>query len=259
LIQITKPLKEVAEPSKLLFHQFEPYLVAANKDAISVWNWKDHYRVNTFTNDNPGESKITALKFINEDDASMLLTGSSDGVVRIFRNYSSSSSTELVTSWRAMPEILPNSTRSGLIAEWQQSRGILLVGGDDRVIRVWDALREITVSSISTRSGSSITSLTSDGGDLFAAGYADGAVRLFDRRIQPRDALIMTSKEHKNFIINIVWQRGAGHKLVSGSKSGEIKLWDLRNNCSKVTISDDPNKSELNAMDVHHNAEVVAG
>lgn len=45
-----------------------------------------------------------------------------------------------------MPEILPNNTRSGLIVEWQQSRGILLVGGDDRVIRVWDALREITVS-----------------------------------------------------------------------------------------------------------------
>ncbi|CAG8722357.1 1117_t:CDS:2, partial [Racocetra fulgida] len=162
-----------------------------------------------------------------------------------------------LTSWRAMPEILPNSQRSGLIAEWQQSRGTLLVGGDVRVIRVWDALREITVSVIPARSGSSITSLTSDG-DLFVAGFADGAIRIFDIRIQPIDAMILSNKEHKNSITNVVWQKGAGHELVSGSKSGEIKIWDIRHNRSKRTISNEPNSCEMNAMDVHQYADVIA-
>ncbi|CAG8664906.1 6271_t:CDS:2, partial [Racocetra persica] len=274
IIKSTQPLKEVAgssrwnkqigifnnesEPSKLLFHQFEPHLVVSNdKDNISIWNWKEHYRMHSFSNGNPTGSKITTLKFINEDEISMLLTGSSDGIVRVYRNYDSPTSSEIVTSWRAMPEILPNSQRSGLIAEWQQSRGTLLVGGDVRVIRVWDALREITVSVIPARSGSSITSLTSDG-DLFVAGFADGAIRIFDIRIQPIDAMILSNKEHKNSITNVVWQKGAGHELVSGSKSGEIKIWDIRHNRSKRTISNEPNSCEMNAMDVHQYADVIA-
>jgi regulator-associated protein of mTOR len=51
-----------------------------------------------------------------------------------------------VTSWRAMPEIVANNQRSGLVAEWQQDRGVLLVGGDHNMVRVWDAPREITMN-----------------------------------------------------------------------------------------------------------------
>jgi regulatory associated protein of mTOR len=69
--------------------------------------------------------------------------------------------------------------------------------------------------------------------------------------------MILTSKEHKNTITNVVWQSGAGHELVSGSKSGEIKLWDIRVSHSKLTIVD-ANSSEMNALDVHHNANVIA-
>ncbi|CAB4396641.1 unnamed protein product [Rhizophagus irregularis] len=274
IIESTRPLKEVAgssrwnkqiaffnndsEPTRLLFHQFEPHLIVANdKDMISVWNWRKHYNTHSFSNGNPLGSKITTLKFINEDEISMLLTGSSDGVVRIYRNYSLPSSTELVTSWRAMPEIMANNQRSGLVAEWQQDRGVLLVGGDHNMVRVWDAPREITINLIPTRTGSPITSLTSDGGDIFVAGFADGAIRVYDKRIQPRDAMILTSKEHKNTITKVVWQSGAGRELVSGSKSGEIKLWDIRVSHSKLTIFDS-NTSEMNALDVHHHANVVA-
>jgi len=43
----------------------------------SVWNWREYYRAHTFSNGNPSGSRITTLKFINEDEISMLLTGSS--------------------------------------------------------------------------------------------------------------------------------------------------------------------------------------
>ncbi|CAG8437461.1 2822_t:CDS:2 [Diversispora eburnea] len=269
IIKSTLPLKEVAgssrwnkqvgllnnetEPTKLLFHPFEPHLIVANdKDLISVWNWKDHFRTHTFSNGNPTGSKITTLNFINEGEASMLLAGSSDGIVRIYRNYSSPTTSELMTSWRALPEILPNNPRCGLVAEWQQSRGTLLVGGDVRSIRIWDATREFTMRC-------SITHITSDSGDIIVAGFADGAIRMYDRRIQPRDSMIATSKEHRNIITNVVWQKGASRELVSGSKSGEIKIWDIRQNRSKYTITNEATVSEMNAMDLHHGADIVAG
>jgi regulator-associated protein of mTOR len=69
--------------------------------------------------------------------------------------------------------------------------------------------------------------------------------------------MILTSKEHKNTITKVVWQSGAERELVSGSKSGEIKLWDIRVSHSKLTIFDS-NSSEMNALDVHHHANVVA-
>ena len=80
---------------------------------------------------------------------------------------------------------------------------------------------------------------------------------MYDRRIQPRDAMILISKEHKSTITNVVWQSGAERELVSGSKSGEIKLWDVRVSRSKLTMVD-ANTSEMNALDVHHHANVVA-
>ncbi|CAG8530543.1 8144_t:CDS:2 [Ambispora leptoticha] len=279
IIKETRALKEVAgssrwnkqialfnnesEPTKLLFHPFEPHLIVANdKDTISVWNWQDHYRINSFANGNPAQSRITTMKLINEELNSMLLTGSSDGVIRIYRNYESPTSTELVTSWRGLSDLMPNSIRFGLVAEWQQQRGTLLIGGDVKSIRIWDAAREIKLSEIPTRTGSSISSLTSDGGDLFVAGFADGALRVYDRRIPPMDAMVMVCKEDKCTIINTVWQRGALHELVTGCKSGEIKIWDLREKKPKLIIpngvSTSNNVKEMTCMDVHHYSNVLA-
>jgi hypothetical protein len=51
---------------------------------FSVWNWRKHYCTHTFSNGNPSGSKITSLKFINEDEISMLLTGSSTNLNILF-------------------------------------------------------------------------------------------------------------------------------------------------------------------------------
>ena len=122
-------------------------------------------------------TKITDIKFLNEDDSPLLLTGSSDGVIKIyknFHNYENSDSNdkdedgfneekrvELVTGWRALTDLLLTSKSTGLVSEWQQSRGSLLVSGDVKIIRIWDAPRELCLLDIPARSSSSITSLTS--------------------------------------------------------------------------------------------------
>lgn len=71
------------------------------------------------------------------------MTGSSDGVIRFFRNYESEKEVEVVSTFRALTDIVPSTKNAGLVLDWQQGQGKLLVAGDVKVIRVWNAATEI--------------------------------------------------------------------------------------------------------------------
>jgi regulator-associated protein of mTOR len=58
--------------------------------------------------------------FLNEDDVALLMVGSSDGVLKIYRNYESAERIELLTAWRALSDLNPSTQSSGLVVEWQQ-------------------------------------------------------------------------------------------------------------------------------------------
>lgn len=107
------------------------------------------------------------MKFINEEDEALLLTGSGikaihlsilciliflqlldDGVVRLYKNYDGSDQEQavLVSSWRALKDMeKSNSRQSGLVSDWHQARGLLFTGGDARIIKVWDVHQEMPV------------------------------------------------------------------------------------------------------------------
>ena len=106
--------------------------------------------------------------------------------------------------------------------------GKCLVGGDMKVIRMYDAGNETLVADFNARSGSPITSLTSDqvAGHYFIAGFGDGAVRAYDTRLDPRNPLVRAWKQHKSWIVNVHMQRGGIRELVTGSSSGEVKLFE---------------------------------
>src|ERR1700712_1258269 len=114
--------------------------------SCSIWDWKRQVRLNRFSNGNPPRSKMTEVRLINEDDQAFLMTGSSDGVVKLFRNYESPGNVELVTSFRALTDLEPSNKNAGLVFDWQQSRGQILVAGDVRSIRVWNAGTEISTA-----------------------------------------------------------------------------------------------------------------
>jgi regulator-associated protein of mTOR len=46
---------------------------------------------------------------------------------------------QMVSAFRGMNEAVQLRQGTGMIMDWKQSAGILLVGGDSRVIKVWDA------------------------------------------------------------------------------------------------------------------------
>lgn len=164
IIAETQPLKDVAvtnrwdvprgyfdnlsQPMKMCFHQFEDHLVVTdNRDTVNVIDYsKSVNRLNCFSNGNPTDSKITDVRFINEDDQALLMVGSSDGVIKIFRNYDTKAKTELVTAFRALTDLVPSNKNAGLVFDWQQGRGLILVAGDVKVIRVWNAGTEVCTS-----------------------------------------------------------------------------------------------------------------
>lgn len=222
-----------AQPTKMTFHQFEDHLaVADDSNSVYVWDWKKQNKLHHFSNGNPEGSKISDMKFINEDDTAFLMTGSSDGVLRIYRNYDSAKTIELASAWRALTHMVPSNVNSGMVFDWQQVTGRVLVAGDVRVIRVWAAASETCIMDIPARSGSCVTSLTSDQmtGNIFVAGFGDGAVRVFDTRLRPQESMVKKWKDEsdKQWIRNVHMQRGGQRELLSASRNGTVKLWDIR-------------------------------
>ncbi|KAI9163340.1 Target of rapamycin complex 1 subunit mip1 [Paramyrothecium foliicola] len=249
ILRETQPLKQLAgshkwnnqlgiinngaQPAKMTFHQFEDHMaVADDGNSVYVWDWKKQGRLNRFSNGNPEGSKISDMKFINEDDQAFLLTGSSDGVVRVYRNYDSEREIELASSWRALTHMVPSNVNSGMVFDWQQVTGRVIVAGDVRVIRVWYAAYETCVMDIPARSGSCVTSLTSDQmtGNIFVAGFGDGAVRVFDTRLKPQESMIRKWKDEsdRQWIKSVHMQRGGQRELLSASRNGKTTRDTLR-------------------------------
>jgi regulator-associated protein of mTOR len=100
--------------------------------------------------------------------------------------------------------------------------------------------------------------LTSDQveGDVFVAGFGDGAIRVYDQRQKPATAMVKVWKEHKQWITNVHLQRGGQRELVSGCRSGEVKLWDIRMDRSVKTIL--ASTDHLRTLSVHEHAPVFA-
>jgi regulator-associated protein of mTOR len=48
----------------------------------------------------------------------------------------------MVSSFRGLNEVIQMQKGCGLVFDWKQTTGSLLVGGDSRVIKVWDAQTE---------------------------------------------------------------------------------------------------------------------
>ena len=181
-----------------------------------------------------------------------------DCVIRVYRNYDKDEDVELASAWRALTHMIPSNVNSGMVFDWQQVTGRVLVAGDVRVIRMWYAAHETCVMDIPARSGSCVTSLTSDQmtGNIFVAGFGDGAVRVFDQRLKPTTSMVKVWREHKQWITNVHMQRGGLRELISGSRNGEIRLWDLRMDNPLSTIY--ATKDTLRTLSVHEHAPVFS-
>ena len=246
-------------PMMLLFDPYEPHLVVADEESsITVWNWQTGSVISQFTNDNVVGSRMSSMTLVNERDVSMLLVGTDEGIVRLWRNIGpGKKAPSLVTSWRALNEQVPGKRGAGLVTAWQQSSGYLFCSGDCSFVRVWSMRTEQAVLDIPTGSETCVTSLTSDGSSTLVGGTGDGRVLLFDLRAPAREALVKTWGGHSSWILNLAMQSDASSSsIISGSSGGKLKTWDLRADAPVLTVK--AFEKGMTAFAVHPTASIMA-
>jgi len=144
-----------------------------------------------------------------------------------------------------------------------QKNETVIASGNVDVLKVWDINRELCVQDIPTTCTSCITCLTSDkaeGSKLIVAGCWDGSVRLFDRRQNGKFSHLTNLQEHKGFVLNVCMPQFLDQQVISGSTSGEVKFWDLRNVKSslKSFVGRKGENPLMTAMAVHNCVPLLA-
>ncbi|PKI82421.1 Target of rapamycin complex 1 subunit kog1 [Malassezia vespertilionis] len=224
-----------APPAAMAFQEFENLLVVASEERmVRVYDWEERRLLSTFSNGNPRGTDITSLAFVNEEVDALLLTGAATGNVSIYRDYQHKP--QLVSAFRALPDLVRSTYPAGLTVAWQQVAGRLLAAGDCRVIRTWDAHRELCIADVPTHTNSCVTSLTCDSeiGHLFMAGFGDGSIGVYDQRNPPGSSLVRLWEEHNAWVQNLHLQKYGQRELLSASVDGGVRLWDIRARASLV-------------------------
>ena len=125
----------------MLFHAFEDAVVVANgNNQLSVWSLEEGVRTKNFsnrTNSASSSSRMTTIKWINEARSSLLCVGSDDGSIRVWKDLFDSSDAPpgLATALNVLPDLTPSDRGSGLVMDWLQSSGKLVVGGNAPTVR----------------------------------------------------------------------------------------------------------------------------
>lgn len=211
-------LNNEAWPCIVEFHSFEPQLaVSDDADNICIWDWKEKQRLSKFSLGNARGSSVSSMHHVNETAASLLLTASTDGSIRIYRDYDSADTVKLTSAFHGLAEKHPVTRRSGVVTSWEQRTGHLLVAGDSKFVRIWDAGIESLLLDFPTQAGSPVTAIASDqlGGDMFAAGFGDGVVRLFDKRMGEEKGVVKVLRQHHTWIKTVGVLQGDGRDLIS--------------------------------------------
>lgn len=259
-------------PQHLAFHPYENQLIVGEKETFSVWSFdwqQNHYTSHnnylspvlfgTHSNLNPSSTRITDIKLLNTHDLTQLMTGCDDGSVRVWRNFMSADKSEkpkLVTAFYIFND-MQNSTKNGVILSWNQFEHKLIASGETRVIRLWDANKEMKIRDLNTGADSCVTSISTDDSHLICVGCSDGSVRVFDDRLMPHDSRVHTFYDHKGWIVNAhMYPHEDRFLIISGSLTGDIKWFDKRN--ATHPIKSISTGLGMTSMAVHSEANVFA-
>lgn len=85
------------------------------KKFFRVWDYQNGTKLTFYASrGNKTKSRVTALEFINSHDLSLLMAGSDDGSVRIWKNYNGTISRDpiLLTAWQALADVQPATKTS---------------------------------------------------------------------------------------------------------------------------------------------------
>ncbi|KAK1391180.1 Regulatory-associated protein of TOR 1 [Heracleum sosnowskyi] len=242
-----------------LLQPFSPVVIAADEgERIRVWNYEEATLLNSFSNHDFPDKGISKLSLINELDDSLLLVASSDGSIRIWKDYTVKSRQKLVTAFYSIQGHRPVVSSMNAVVDWQQQSGFLYASGELSSTVVWDLEKEQLINSIPLQSDCSVSALSASQihGREFAAGFTDGSVRLFD--IRTPDMLVSAVKPHTQKVVGMSFQPGLDPaKIVSASHAGDIQFLDFRHH-RDAYLTIHAHRGSLAALAVHRHAPLIA-
>ncbi|KAJ8579430.1 hypothetical protein M405DRAFT_835825 [Rhizopogon salebrosus TDB-379] len=108
---------------------------------------------------------------------------------------------------------------SSLVLDWKRSSGTLLIDGNSRIIRVWDAHTETQVLE--------------------------------------EDAIVRSYHGHHSWVQNVKYHPCIGSRFLSASLAGEVRLWDARGS-DNAAQSWDLHHAGLSTFDVYPQTGVTS-
>ncbi|KAG5552851.1 hypothetical protein RHGRI_010830 [Rhododendron griersonianum] len=246
----------------VLLQPFSPVVIAADEtERIKIWNYEEATLLNSFDNHDCPDKGISKLCLLNELDDSLLLVASSDGNIRIWKDYNLKGKQKLLTAFSSIQGHRPGVRSVNAVVDWQQQSGYLYASGEMSTIRVWDLDKEQLVNSVPSSSDCSISALSASQvhAGQFAAGFVDGSVRLFD--IRTPELLVCLTRPHAQRVERVVgigFQPGLDPaKIVSASQAGDIQFLDIRRQ-KDTYLTIDAHRGSLTSLAVHRHAPIIA-
>lgn len=86
---------------------------------------------------------------------------------------------------------------------WHQETQTIFAAGESRVIRLWDADKELKICDITTGTESGVVELVCNRNGLCAAGCTDGSIRLYDKRLPATNARVETYCEYIQPVLSV--------------------------------------------------------
>lgn len=102
----------------------------------------------------------------------------------------------LVTAFQALDDIVSRSSKLyGLLTAWHQQSETIIVGGESKILRLWDADKELKILDIQTGSEFVVSHISCAPNGIFSVGFGDGSIRIYDRRCYPNENKVITYRE----------------------------------------------------------------
>lgn len=225
----------------IAFHPFEKSAALASKQSFMAWNLIDN---ETQCYNSKSSAKITDIHLINSHEKALVMVGADDGSVKVWRNvfsptFSSLSPDEV--SFTPNPKLsiaffmfedMPTrrSEKNRLIMSWNQTNQMLVAGGNQKFVRLWDSNKEMKVRDFITGSECA-TSICTNNNHLICVGCSDGTVKVFDDRVMSNDGRVFSLTNRSSNVVNAkIWPEINQNTLnaIVGHRSGEICWYDKR-------------------------------
>ncbi|KAL3103065.1 hypothetical protein niasHT_027874 [Heterodera trifolii] len=182
------------------------------------------------------QDQITDLMVVNELTHELLMSGTRNGLLRVWDPMFHEHSHELLERPKLVtatymlydvPRVSGGQNR--IIYHWDQRGGRLVCAGNVRICRVWDAWAERAVFDVTLKhaKGAVVAVGSELRFDLYSyCGFSDGTVALFDIRVPAKGCEVLHLRDSNAPVVGMAMLGGdeQRERLLVGTRDGEIRF-----------------------------------